>query len=44
MITKRKNQLIIVGNPTYVARMYKHLRKEHPSTRSKMKLMKGGAK
>jgi hypothetical protein len=39
-----KKKLVIVGNPAYVNRMYKHLRKEHPSTRSKMKMMKGGLK
>lgn len=42
-----KLRLTIKGNKTYLTRMYKHLRKEHPSTRPRMKLvtfkrMKGG--
>ena len=33
-------KLIIKGKPSYVERMYKHLRKEHPSTRGRMYLKK----
>lgn len=29
-------KIIIKGNKKYVMRMFKHLRKEHPSTRKKM--------
>lgn len=31
-------RLVIKGNKKYVARMYAHLRKEHPSTRRRMKM------
>jgi len=34
-------RLILKGKPTYIKRMYKHLRKEHPSTKARMSL-KGG--
>lgn len=33
-------RLVIRGNPTYVKRMFLHLRKEHPSTRRRMKIRK----
>jgi len=33
-------RLIIKGSKRYVKRMEKHLRKEHPSTRKKMKVKK----
>jgi hypothetical protein len=33
-------KLIIRGNKVYVDRMYKHLHKEHPSTRRRMKIRK----
>jgi hypothetical protein len=33
-------KLIIKGKTKYVNRMYKHLRKEHPSTRRRMKIRK----
>jgi hypothetical protein len=33
-------KLVIKGKPKYIKRMYSHLRKEHPSTRRKMKLRK----
>lgn len=29
-------KLVIKGNKRYINHMYSHLRKEHPSTRSKM--------
>ena len=31
-------KLVIKGNKKYLERMFKHLRKEHPSTRRRMKL------
>lgn len=31
-------KIIIRANPTYAKRLYNHLRKEHPSTRRRMKL------
>jgi len=31
-------KLIIKGTDVYINRMFKHLRKEHPSTRKRMKL------
>lgn len=31
-------KLIIRGKPKYVRHMYNHLRKEHPSTKKRMKL------
>ena len=34
MKTKR---LIIKGKPAYIDKMYDHLRKEHPSTRRRMR-------
>lgn len=30
------SKIIISGNKKYTSRMYKHLRKEHPSTRQRM--------
>jgi hypothetical protein len=33
-------KLILKGKPTYIKRMYKHLRKEHPSTKRRMKVRK----
>jgi hypothetical protein len=38
MWAKRKNRdkLIIFGQPAYIRRMYLHLMKEHPSTRTRM--------
>ena len=33
-------KLTITGNKKYITRMYKHLRKEHPSTRRRMKVRK----
>lgn len=35
---KKKTKLILTGNPVYIKRMYKHLRKEHPSTKKRMRL------
>jgi len=29
-------QLVIKGNDKYIGRMFKHLKKEHPSTRRRM--------
>jgi hypothetical protein len=39
-------KLVLHGNKVYIRRMFKHLRKEHPSTRSRMKIikLKGGKK
>lgn len=31
-------KLVIKGKPVYIKRMFKHLRKEHPSTRRRMKI------
>lgn len=31
-------KLIIKGKTSYIKRMYKHLRKEHPSTKRRMKI------
>lgn len=31
-------KLIIKGKAEYIKRMYKHLKKEHPSTRRRMKI------
>ena len=31
-------KIVIKGNNRYIRRMYSHLRKEHPSTRRKMKM------
>jgi len=31
-------RLIIKGKPSYIKRMNKHLRKEHPSTKRRMKM------
>jgi hypothetical protein len=33
-------KLIIKGKPAYVKRMFVHLKKEHPSTRRRMKVKK----
>ena len=33
-------KLIIKGRSTYINRMYKHLRKEHPSVRHRISLKK----
>lgn len=33
-------KLVIRGKPSYVKRMYAHLRKEHPSTKRKMRMKK----
>jgi len=35
---KRKIKLVLTGNPVYIKRMFKHLKKEHPSTRKRMRL------
>ena len=37
-------KIVLKGNPAYLKRMYKHLRKEHPSTIGKIHLIgqKGG--
>jgi hypothetical protein len=34
------SKIIIKANPKYATRLYKHLRKEHPSTKPRMKLVK----
>jgi hypothetical protein len=34
--TKSSHKIIIRGKSAYVKRMFKHLRKEHPSTRRRM--------
>jgi hypothetical protein len=39
-----KEELTIRGTPRYVHHMFKHLLKEHPSTRGKMVIKKGGKK
>lgn len=33
-------KIILRGKATYIKRMFKHLRKEHPSTRKRMRLVK----
>jgi hypothetical protein len=33
-------KIIIKANPQYAKKLYLHLRKEHPSTRRRMKLKK----
>lgn len=33
-------KLVIKGRPKYIERMFKHLKKEHPLTRKRMKLIK----
>lgn len=35
---RRQKKIIIMGNKKYVEYMFKHLKKEHPSTRKRMKL------
>jgi hypothetical protein len=37
-------KIVIRANPKYAKRLFAHLRKEHPSTRQRMKLiqLKGG--
>lgn len=35
---KLPTHLVITGSPEYVARLDAHLRKEHPSTRRRMRL------
>lgn len=32
-------KLVITGKPAYVKHMFSHLRKEHPSTKRRMKLI-----
>lgn len=34
----RKLKLVLTGNRRYINRMFNHLKKEHPSTRRRMKL------
>jgi len=33
-------KIILKGKPEYVKKMFAHLKKEHPSTRRRMKLLK----
>jgi hypothetical protein len=33
-------KLILKGKPKYIKRMFKHLKKEHPSTKRRMKIRK----
>lgn len=33
-------RIILIGKKDYITRMYKHLRKEHPSTKKRMKKVK----
>lgn len=33
-------KLILKGKPVYIKKMYKHLRKEHPSTKKRMEIKK----
>lgn len=37
-IKMKRMKLIIKGNEEYIKRMFKHLKKEHPSTRRRMKI------
>lgn len=37
---KPKKELIIKGDASYINHMNKHLRKEHPSTRKRMRMKK----
>lgn len=34
----RTEKLIIKGKKSYIEHMFRHLKKEHPSTRSRMKI------
>jgi hypothetical protein len=34
---KSKHKLVISGKKEYIDRMYSHLRKEHPSTKKRMR-------
>lgn len=33
-------KLILKGKPDYIKKMYKHLKKEHPSTKKRMEIKK----
>lgn len=35
-------KLVLTGKPAYLNHMFLHLRKEHPSTKKRMYLLKGG--
>lgn len=37
---KKNIKLVISGNSKYIKHMFKHLRKEHPSTRKRMVIKK----
>jgi hypothetical protein len=41
-IKSKRQKIVITGSQSYTSGLYKHLRKEHPSTRKRMKLIKGG--
>lgn len=36
----KNKRIILKGNAAYIYRMYEHLRKEHPSTRKRMRIAK----
>ena len=42
----KREKLVLVGNKKYIEHMFSHLKKEHPSTRRRMHLikLKGGFK
>lgn len=33
-------KLVLKGKPVYIKRMFKHLKKEHPSTKKRMEIKK----
>ena len=35
---KKASELVIKGKPSYIKHMFEHLRKEHPSTRRRMRM------
>jgi len=41
-INPKQSSLVLKGKKQYVQRMYKHLRKEHPSTKRKMSCLECG--
>lgn len=39
-MVKKYAKLVIKGNKAYIKRMYAHLRREHPSTKKRMKILR----
>jgi len=38
---KKHIKLVLTGNRTYIKRMFKHLKREHPSTRKRLRIVGG---